>query len=950
MFYQPIKTLLVIAFAATATLTACVTQDNNNNKQAANSNQVISSPYDNRQYRAITLDNGLEVILVSDPETEKSAASLAVGVGSMHNPIEQQGLAHFLEHMLFLGTEKYPVPDEYSEFMSRHGGMHNAYTADDHTNYMFQINNNAFDEALDRFSDFFKSPLFTAEYVEKEVNAVHSEWSMNKASDGWNLFALNNVTLNPEHPMSKFNIGNNESLGDKEGSSLLATMKNFYQSYYSANIMTAALASHLSLDELEVLARSHFSDIPNFQAQVPEIEVAPVTDKEKALLVAYQPQLEMRNLFIDFTLPNMGSDYASKPIELVSYVIASEMPGTPAALLREAGLIEYMSSYGEPDNYGNAGRLRVMLGLTEQGYAYKELVLGFVFRYLERIQEAGISEAYAQELRTVLQNDFQFLERQSAFSYVSELAASLQDTPAQHVVNKDYLLTHFDAQATQVVLDHLSPDNARVFVVGPDVEGDTQIEHYVGRYTAMPLLQEQVELWKGFAADIPVSLPELNRFLPEDLSIVAGEPTETPIVIYDDAGVSVLYQRSTRFAEPRAEVSVNYHQSLDGLSLKQNLATQAYLYSFYLSHAGLAQEASVAGVGFDIETKHGFELSLSGFNDKQAVLASMLLDRLVAFVPSVDQLEQTKSLLRRQVENKKHSTPVSLVGGLYSQASGQPHFYSDKETLAALQGLTIEDVETARDFLFKDVLVRGFVYGNYSKTDAIALIKQAAQYATVKPTVQFQEHSQIRALEDYPVVVHARTSQSDSALLTSYIAQETPMKTRLAVSILRTIAHNRFFNQLRTEEQLAYALGATGLNLEERLGLGFYIQSPVKGTAELAQRVDEFTADFGKYLNTLSDERFEEAKESLKTELSQPTQGLTEEAARVRSEWRKKEPLFDRRAQQLSLLEELNKDDLKAAYQALIGEQAYRVRIEVQGESFKETEYAPTQGWTVLQD
>jgi secreted Zn-dependent insulinase-like peptidase len=62
------------------------------------------------------------VLLVSDPAFNKSAASLEVQAGSLMDPEERQGLAHFLEHMLFLGNKKYPAVDEFSTYLESHGG------------------------------------------------------------------------------------------------------------------------------------------------------------------------------------------------------------------------------------------------------------------------------------------------------------------------------------------------------------------------------------------------------------------------------------------------------------------------------------------------------------------------------------------------------------------------------------------------------------------------------------------------------------------------------------------------------------------------------------------------------------------------------------------------------------------------------------------------------------
>ena len=137
---------------------------------------IEKSETDESEYRYIVLSNQMQVLLISDSEADKAAASLDVFVGSSDDPLNRQGLAHFLEHMLFLGTDKYPNPDEYQSYISQHGGQHNAYTSFEHTNYFFDINPASFELALDRFARFFVAPIFNAEYVNREIKAVHSEY------------------------------------------------------------------------------------------------------------------------------------------------------------------------------------------------------------------------------------------------------------------------------------------------------------------------------------------------------------------------------------------------------------------------------------------------------------------------------------------------------------------------------------------------------------------------------------------------------------------------------------------------------------------------------------------------------------------------------------------------------------------------------------------------------
>lgn len=166
----------------------------------ANDNEFIKPDLDTRAYRTVVLSNNLEVLLVSDPDTDIESASVHVKAGHFDDPQSRAGLAHFHEHMLFLGTEKYPIENDFESFLAKMGGTSNAYTDMEDTNYYFNVapldNENdeeneeiemtngeeslsdgekvsvALNGALDRFAQFFVSPLFNIESVENELRYV----------------------------------------------------------------------------------------------------------------------------------------------------------------------------------------------------------------------------------------------------------------------------------------------------------------------------------------------------------------------------------------------------------------------------------------------------------------------------------------------------------------------------------------------------------------------------------------------------------------------------------------------------------------------------------------------------------------------------------------------------------------------------------------------------------
>ena len=196
---------------------------------------------DDRSYRIITLPNQLEVLLIHEAGTDKASAALDVNVGSFSDAPDMPGIAHAVEHLLFMGTEKYPEENAYNQYLTRHGGYSNAFTASTSTNYYFELSYpsstptssqaaspdvsqtnlaESKDESplwggLDRFGQFFISPLFLEDTVDRELKAVDSENKKNLQNDTWRMHQLNKALANPEHPYNHFSTGSYKTLHDE---------------------------------------------------------------------------------------------------------------------------------------------------------------------------------------------------------------------------------------------------------------------------------------------------------------------------------------------------------------------------------------------------------------------------------------------------------------------------------------------------------------------------------------------------------------------------------------------------------------------------------------------------------------------------------------------------------------------------------------------------------------
>ena len=133
-------------------------------------------------------------------------------MGSFSDPEELPGLAHFLEHMVFMGSEKFPSENGFDSFVNKNGAFDNAHTECEHTTFYYEIQRRHLQTSLDMFAQFFIKPLMKKEAMEREREAVDSEYQMSLPSDYARKQQIFGSVAKDKHPLSKFMWGNKQSL------------------------------------------------------------------------------------------------------------------------------------------------------------------------------------------------------------------------------------------------------------------------------------------------------------------------------------------------------------------------------------------------------------------------------------------------------------------------------------------------------------------------------------------------------------------------------------------------------------------------------------------------------------------------------------------------------------------------------------------------------------------
>lgn len=901
------------------------------------------SPNDDRQYRAIELPNRLQVVLVSDPGIEVAAVSMAVGVGSFQNPDEQQGLAHYLEHMLFLGTEKYPEPNSFQKFVDENAGVWNAYTASDHTNYFFRLNAEKLDESLDYFSDYFKKPTFDPQYSEKERNAVNSEWSMGRSQDGRIIYSLSGQTANPAHPASRLSVGNLETLSDKPGSVLQEELLAFYDRYYSANIMKLTMVGKQSLDELEALAVKHFSSIPNKNIKRPQVKLPALTEAESGKVIYYQSQMDIKQLMVEFPIANNSDDWRVKPNTYINNLITSEEPGTLGEQLRFAGLVNAVYGYIAEDYYGNDGVIRVVADLTDDGLKNRDQVIAAILGYLELIKTDGIKERYYQEFKAILEKDFASLAKPDPLSQAVHLSEKQLELPVAHLLDADYRYEKFDQRAIEKVLRHIEPERARIWFISQQEKVDTPIPFYNGSFRMRDIRPSELERWALLGSTMQFELPPENPLFSSGHNPVTESKYRKPFQVVSQPGAEAFLAHAQHYREDKGllELSINVNFAADSAraTVLSSLLGQVY----QLQNLSLTDRAERAGISIDLSVPASGSpvISTQGYAEKQPQLMQELVDKLADMTISERDFAQVADRYRQSLINIRKTPPYQQLFTYYEQLIRENGFTLD-ELEAALQEISHADLVAWHRRYINDSLIRVFAFGNFTDQQVQEITRYAAEkFASKKLPEERFLLSYIKPASDTRLQIKETTEQTDSAILVGFIGTRPSVKDQATLRLLNGILSNEFFTQLRTNEQLGYVVNSSASSFRDYPVFLFYVQSSNTALPGVSERIDTFRKEFKTRLDAISNESLEQLRKSEIAKLTQKPTDFYTEAREHLADYQRARYSFDRKEQLVAALEAVTLDDLQQAYTTwILGEGAAHLQVQIKGSHFADEPFA----------
>ncbi|MDR5887601.1 insulinase family protein [Halomonas janggokensis] len=868
------------------------------------------SPYDERDYRVLELENGLNVLLVSDDEADKAAASMNVRVGSAQDPDDLQGLAHFLEHMLFLGTEAYPEADAYQRYLSRNAGSHNAFTASQDTNYFFSIEPSAFEGALDRFSAFFVSPLFNADKLESERNVVHSEYVSRRRDEGRRENAVLNQLLNPENPTTQFAVGNRETLANPpEGEATLRErVMAFYQRHYDANVMNLAVVAPQSLDTLEDWVVERFAEIPDNDREAPSIDT-PLVDRDTLPRYVARHSIEDRHqLRFYFPIADPTDAYRQKPTQLISHLLGDESDGSLFAVLKDSGLADALST-GISRADGQHALFTVSISLTEDGAQRLDDIEATLFAAIERIRQGGLEEWRYTEQADLNEQAFRFQQQGEPQQEAIRLSMNLSRYPVEDVQYAAYRMDEFDAEQHRRYLDALTQDNMLRIYSAPDIESDKVTPWFDTAW------REQTPSESGQALS-GLTLPAPNPFIASDLSLLEGQD-ERPTTLIDTPSFTAWHMQDAQFNTPKVEWRLSLQHPSTSYSAEEAVLTRLLANWLNDSLNEALYPAWLAGQSFSAYAhSRGMTLSFSGWRDGQTPLIEQALDQLSNADIRQRDFERVLNRLQREWRNAPQASLYAQASGTLGEALLTPQ-WSTQALLEASQRLAHGHLIDFRQRFLDDLYVDAMAVGNLGPERAREQANLMRGKLTPRLTRDDIRNLTPLAVNGDDTVLHPNSQREESIVLRYLQGRDQTLREQAATQVLAQWLETPFYQQLRTEEQLGYIVNAGYSPLLDAPGIAMVVQSPDADSDTIARRMEAFLKEAGERLEQLDDDELDAYRQAVNSRLSQRDTRLAQMTNRYWQATAREEVRFDRREQLAELAMEVSLDDLQALWPAL---------------------------------
>ena len=847
-------------------------------------NKIIKSENDDREYDCIELQNQMKVILITDNGSTSCGALLNVNVGSIHEI--DPGMAHFLEHMVFMGSEKYPDESNFMDSVGKNGGMTNAMTADTDTTYFFTIGSNNYLKILDMFAWFFIKPLLKKDGIEREVNAVDSEAHKNLLDDNWIFQEIFKKTMNSSHPINHFTCGNKDTL---KGDDLRDRVEEFFNKYYSSNIMHLILFINKDINKIELIdfVKNTFGKIENKQIQLDK-KYGDIINAGN--IIKYIPNKDIDSVSICFEVPNITNDLIYSQSHLLDWILSSKSENSLFKIYEGLGFI-IEGSFSELFYYDDKIVYYYKIILTELANTEENInkIIEIFFDYIKCIQTSDKLKSIYDTINQIKLRDFNILSNDDIQETLLKFNTLLtRNLNPENLLNYETLRPKYEKLETyiQKTLQNIRIHNTSIIyssrklkLINPEIDEIFKTKFIIDK-------MEPIKL-KGTKYDII----NKNRFISNSVNIIDGidtYPNPNPIII--NKKYTFGYNFNSTFKTPfvNTYVQIYFPELLNSADIYTQ--TLLYLDTIYSGASNIISDLEDAGftISMSIDTNTLIIYIKSdnvNINDIFDIFSSIYLNDNNK--EDFNGFESTKQKLYKTYNSFENEQPIYKIGSLTSKLLFV-NYYTPYDIVANLNK-TFEECKNTFKKISRTGKTTIFMSGNIQFDYAEKMADLLYKYLQIDNEIKDEFPSNLKHIK-YPFKKKAlNKNKSEKNNIFSLFYEISKLKkgeldwnVYIGFAILlNAITQNQYFNSLRTKEQIGYIvrtrISYIGKYNNSICGIKFLVQSPTKKSKYIFKRTKKFiTNELYTYIQKLSKDDFDEYKNGEIASLSEKFNNLDE--------------------------------------------------------------------------
>lgn len=848
--------------------------------------QLEKSNIDKREYEYLNLDNNLQCIIIKDSDENLCGACLNIHVGSVNEKID--GLAHFLEHMVFMGSKKYPDSNDFMSSINNNGGKTNAYTSDTDTNYHFTIEPDKFPNTLDKFSQFFREPLLKSEYINKEINAVDSEAKKNLLDDVWIQLELYKTILQDTHPINHFTCGDLESL---KINNIEEELKSFHDTYYDAKYMTLAIFinNDINYDKIKSMIIENFGSIKKSNSNQINRNYGKILKDNS--IVYYVPEREEIFLSILFEVPTIKKSLDS-PYEFISYILGSELDKSLYAQLLQKGYVTKLM-VSELLKFDDYTIINAEYILTDDGEKNVDVIYTITIKYFEFILNKLKSNNYELEkiyleMKQNNLNNFRFWENTTIIDTIIPLTNIMkEDLPREYILSYDIHLPDFN-DLCEIVRHSI---NSYSVAVSFGSKNNSKIcKTIFPRYKVCYKLDTFKLLTDTNKYIAEFTLPLLNNYLCYNLKIDETiQQLVEPILIHSDS-YNLFYYGDKQYKTPIIDIRTTIKIPKILESPETYIATLLYLNSAYGDINELKEMAKLASytiyLKLDYDTLY---ILISGYNENMHKVID-LIKNIFNHEFKERSFKTAHYELLKDLKNHHKESPLSQLVVQFEKLIFNKYF-TPMEQYKAVKSMTIEKCKEIFKRIYTDCRVNILTMGNITQNNCINLINTYYKNLNINtPQLELELDDNLNRIHKMKKnIVQSKNVEEKNSIATVIYDFDRfrknytkDWKSRvLFYRILYTLLSNKFFYELRTKKQMGYIVKVRTLlidsNNSSNVFLQFIIQSPKYSCDEILDEINKFIENEIIYImENMSLEEYNTALNSEKVKLKEKFNNLNE--------------------------------------------------------------------------